>query len=488
MEMQDNKMVLHGVENRAMVWDTSDVLSNHSKPPPEYKPPLDRKPPPEYKPPAVPELPDHFPAVEGIGHMQRPKHPTSYSETLAHLLKGNIASGMYAMGDAFKNGGLLLAPFLTVFLGIICVFNQHLLVNCANAMRERNKLNYYPGFDDTVELCFDAGPPMFRRYAKTGRSAVNFFIITAQLGFCCVYMVFVTSTTHQILENFGYHMDIHLNMVITLVFIMAFIIIRNLKYLAPVSLFATVTMVVGVALTIYISCDELPPIAARHAIPTLVQLPLFFGTVIYAYEGISLVLPLQTEMRHPDKFNSPLGVLNVGNIIVTLLLLIMGFIGYLKYGDDVQGSLTLNLPHDNTLSQCVKIAIAIGILLTYPIMFYVPVALIWPAVVERWGPFDKPVRYEIILRILLCLLTFVLAEVIPDLSLFISLVGAVSSTALALVFPPLCDISMRQLDGDFGFLGWRKMVNYLTLLIALFGFCTGTYFSLVHIVQSFGLH
>ncbi|XP_046684040.1 proton-coupled amino acid transporter-like protein CG1139 isoform X2 [Homalodisca vitripennis] len=472
MELKNNATVLHGTDNKAMMWESTDQLTTGSR--------LTLGKPGDNKPKVA-----DLPAVEGVGHMQRPKHPTSYAETLAHLLKGNIASGMYAMGDAFKNGGLLLAPFLTVFLGLICVFNQHILIVCANLMRERNKLNYYPGFDDTVELCFDAGPPLFRTYAKHGRSAVNVFLVTAQLGFCCVYMVFVTSTTHQILKYFGFEIEIHLNMVFTLAFVMGFILIRNLKYLAPVSLFATFTMIVGVVLTLYISSKDLPPISSRHAFPTsLHQLPLFFGTIIYAYEGISLVLPLQTEMKNPEKFNSPLGVLNVGNIIVTMLMLIVGFIGYLKYGEHVEGSLTLNLPQDYTLSQFVKIAIAIGILLTYPLMFYVPVALIWPAVVDRWGPFEKPALYEYILRILLCLLTFVLAEVIPNLSVFISLVGAVSSTALALVFPPLCDLSIRWNDRDFGIFGWRKAVDYLTLVIAVFGFCTGTYFSLVSIVDS----
>ncbi|XP_054275322.1 proton-coupled amino acid transporter-like protein CG1139 [Macrosteles quadrilineatus] len=447
---------------------------------------MDLKPPPYEKPPPIPELPDRFPAVEGVGQMQRPKHPTSYVETLGHFLKANIASGIYAMGDAFRNGGLILAPFLTAVLGGICVFNQHILVNCATAVREKYKLNYYPGYDTTVELCFSSGPPIFQKYASRGKSAVNFFLIVAQLGFCCVYMVFVTSTTHQILHNFGIELEIHLNMLVTLALLLGFIIIRNLKYLAPVSLFATATMFLGVGLTIYISSQDLPPISSRYALPSWVQLPLFFGTIIYAYEGISLVLLLQTEMESPEKFDSPLGVLNVGNIIVTVLQIIVGFIGYLKYGEDVKGSLTLNLPFDSDLSQFVKIATAIGILLTYPIMFYVPVALIWPAVVKRWGPFNKSAKYEIILRLVLCFLTFILSEIIPDLGLFISLVGAVSSTALALVFPPLCDISMRQLDGDFGFLGWRKMVDYLTLIIAFFGFCTGSYFSLVHIVQAFG--
>lgn len=44
------------------------------------------------------------------------------------MLKGNIGGGILAMGDAFKNGGLILSPFLTIFIGVVCVYNQHLLV------------------------------------------------------------------------------------------------------------------------------------------------------------------------------------------------------------------------------------------------------------------------------------------------------------------------------------------------------------------------
>lgn len=45
-----------------------------------------------------------------------------------HLFKGNVGSGIFALGDAFKNAGLLLAPPLTIFLGVICVHAQHILV------------------------------------------------------------------------------------------------------------------------------------------------------------------------------------------------------------------------------------------------------------------------------------------------------------------------------------------------------------------------
>lgn len=52
-------------------------------------------------------------------------------------------------------------------------------------------------------------------------------------------------------------------------------------------------------------------------------------------------------MKKPGDFKKPLGVLNVGMTVVTILYIAMGFIGYLKYGEDIQGSVTLNLPQDD---------------------------------------------------------------------------------------------------------------------------------------------
>lgn len=44
------------------------------------------------------------------------------------MLKGNIGCGILAMGDAFKNGGLLFATVFTILISLISVYNQHTLV------------------------------------------------------------------------------------------------------------------------------------------------------------------------------------------------------------------------------------------------------------------------------------------------------------------------------------------------------------------------
>lgn len=51
---------------------------------------------------------------------------------MLHLFRGNIGSGLLAMGDAFKNGGIIFSPIMTAILGVICVHAQHLLVILIN--------------------------------------------------------------------------------------------------------------------------------------------------------------------------------------------------------------------------------------------------------------------------------------------------------------------------------------------------------------------
>lgn len=77
----------------------------------------------------------------------------------------------------------------------------------------------------------------------------------------------------------------------------------------------------------------------------------------------------------------------------------------------------------------------------------------------------------------------ILAEAIPHLGLFISLVGAVSSTALALLFPPIIEMVVCWQSPKLDKMTIIK--DIFILLIGLLGFATGTYESITAIVSQF---
>jgi len=48
-------------------------------------------------------------------------------------------------------------------------------------------------------------------------------------------------------------------------------------------------------------------------------------------------------MRDPSAFPSIFGVLNVGMTIVCALYITIGFYGYIQFGDEAAGSITINM-------------------------------------------------------------------------------------------------------------------------------------------------
>ncbi|XP_017784904.1 PREDICTED: proton-coupled amino acid transporter 1 [Nicrophorus vespilloides] len=415
------------------------------------------------------------PSDEKSGQIE---HPTTYSETLIHILKGNLGSGLFAMGDAIRNSGMVFGPTVIIFLGLICTHCQHLLLTASDKITQRTGIKESPNFAKTVELCFANGPPLTQRMAPVMRKLVNIFLCVTQLGFCCVYFVFISDNIYSVCMSYGVDIDVHLHMLFILLPIIFCSLVRNLKYLAPLSLIANILMAVGFVITIYFLVVEMPPLKDVKLIANLDQIPLFFGTALFAFEGIGLVLPLKNEMKNPSSFQKPFGVLNIGMFLVTILYTTLGSMAFLTYGEDVKGSVTINLP-DTPLGTAVRVIIPTAILLSYALQFYIAVDIMWPVVSGACGPLKHPIASELLFRAGLVLVTFALAEAIPYLRLFISLVGAISSTALALLFPPLLEFITCEITA------WMVIKNVFILLLGVVGMVTGTYESIHSIVEAF---
>ncbi|XP_068892704.1 proton-coupled amino acid transporter 1-like isoform X5 [Tenebrio molitor] len=202
---------------------------------------------------------------------------------------------------------------------------------------------------------------------------------------------------------------------------------------------------------------------------------------IFVSRHLGEIIPLRMEMKNPDSFTSRCGVLNMTMIIVISLYLLVGFLAYWQWGDEVQGSAFLNMPESDPLSQATKILISLGVMLTYALPMYVAFEIAYPRFYRKWGPFNHPTVIIYIYRTVAVLVTYGIANISSNLGMFISLVGALTGAVLAILLPVLLELVM--LYGDLTYFVIIKDV--FIIVIAIAAAVTGTILSIMDIVTDY---
>uniref|UniRef100_T1PCX6 Transmembrane amino acid transporter protein n=1 Tax=Musca domestica TaxID=7370 RepID=T1PCX6_MUSDO len=414
------------------------------------------------------------------------EHPTTNAETMFHFLKGSLGTGILAMPNAFKNAGYVMGSIGTIVIGAICTYCIHQLVKAEYELCKRRKIPSM-SYPKVAEEAMQEGPTIFRKCSPYIGNLVNTFLLIYQLGTCCVYVVFVASNIKSVADYYlETPVDVRLCMLIILLPLILINYVRNLKYLAPFSTIANAITMVSFGIICYYIFRQPISTEGKEAFAPVSGFPLFFGTVLFALEAIGVILPLENEMKTPKKFGGSCGVLNVSMILIVFLYVSMGLFGYLNYGDDIEGSITLNLPAKEVLAQCVKGMLAFAIFITHGLACYVAIDITWnDYVAKKLGPQRSKLFWEYVVRTLLVLVTFLLAVAIPNLELFISLFGALCLSALGLGFPALIQISTHWYNTHGKAKIWLIFSNSILIIVGVLGLVIGTYTSLAEIVATF---
>lgn len=278
-------------------------------------------------------------------------------QTLVHLVKGNMGTGILGLPLAVKNAGILMGPLSLLVMGLIACHCMHILVRCAQ--RFCHRLNKpFMDYGDTVMHGLEASPNAWlQNHAHWGRYVVIFFLIVTQLGFCCVYIVFLADNLKQVVEAVnGTTISCHYNETIDLtptmdsrLYMLAFlpilgllVFIRNLRVLTVFSMLANISMFVSLVIIAQYIIQGIPDPSQLPLVASWKTYPLFFGTAIFSFESIGVVLPLENQMKDARRFPT---ILSLGMSIITTLYIAIGTLGYLRFGDDIKASITLNLPN-----------------------------------------------------------------------------------------------------------------------------------------------
>ncbi|CAI0471344.1 unnamed protein product [Linum tenue] len=408
-----------------------------------------------------------------IGHEQ--KHLSSQSKTIANLFIAIVGAGVLGLPYSFKRTGWIMSLLMLFSAAALTYYCMLLLVHT------RRKLRSFAGDFSIINSFGDLG---FAVCGPVGRLVVDIMIVLSQAGFCVGYVIFIGNTLDNLCDSYSSAAAAtpSSNAVLSAQFLgfsakslfvwacfpfqLGLNSIATLTHLAPLSIFADIVdlaaMGVVIVKDVMIMAKNIPEVKAFGG------LSVFFygmGVAVYAFEGIGMVLPLESEAKDKDKFGRNLGFA-MG--VISVIYGAFGALGYLAFGNDTKDIITANLGV-GLISTMVQLGLCINLFFTFPLMMN-PVY----EIVERrfWQG-----RYCLWLRWLLVFIVSLVALLIPNFTDFLSLVGSSVCCLLGFALPALFHLLVFK--EEMGWKGWTIDVGIVTVGVVL---CvTGTWYSLIEI-------
>ncbi|CAG9816111.1 unnamed protein product [Phaedon cochleariae] len=410
------------------------------------------------------------------------EHPVSDCDTLTHLLKASLGTGILSMPAAFYASGLVLGIFSTILVSVICTHCSYILVVCAHELYKKAGKTQM-GFADIAEEACLRGPAWGKKFAGSARQLVLVGIFVTYFMTCSCYAVIVAKNFNYVANHYlGYTVEIRITIALLLIPLILLAYVPNLKYLAPVSMLANGFMAVGLGITMYYLVADIPPISERKLVADIATFPVFFSITIFAIEAIGVVMPLENNMSRPQHFTGLCGVLNQGMSGVTLVYIVVGFFGYLKYGDGIKGSVTLNLPIEQYAAQAVNILIGGAVFCTFGLQFYVCLDIAWNGIKKRYADNETIAQYT--LRTVMVVVCVSIGIAVPTIIPFVSLIGAFCFSLLGLLVP----IGIEMLtfwEKGFGRYNWKIVKNIVVAVTAMLALIFGSKSAIEEIVMMY---
>ena len=206
--------------------------------------------------------------------------------------------------------------------------------------------------------------------------------------------------------------------------------------------------------------------------------PQMVGTVVFSFEGIGLILPVQSSMQNPKQFPKLLAYVVT---IIAGLLMLLSTLSYLAFGEQVQTIIWDSFPRDTlahrNLIGIARIGYIIAILFTFPLLV-LPATRILEGRISRWeirkgqrasGKDKRRVKWtKNTIRWISCGVTCAIAYG-SQLANFVSLIGAVCCIPLLYILPAAFHAVLAR----------SRLERVIDLLVMSIGIATMIYVTIV---------
>uniref|UniRef100_A0A5B6ZVR4 Amino acid transporter transmembrane domain-containing protein n=1 Tax=Davidia involucrata TaxID=16924 RepID=A0A5B6ZVR4_DAVIN len=399
--------------------------------------------------------------------LSKSRHLSSQSKTFANVFISVVGAGVLGLPYTFKRTGWVLGSFMLFSVAFLTYYCMMLLVHT------RRKLESHHGFTKVASF----GDLGFVVCGPIGRFAVDAMIVLSQAGFCIGYLIFIANTLAYLFNYSSTSTDLINPRILgfspkslyiwgCFPFQLGLNSIPSLTHLAPLSIFADVVDI-G-AMGVVMVEDVMVFLEQRPALQAFGGFSVFFyglGVAVYAFEGIGMILPLESEMKDRNKFGKILA-LSMG--FISLIYGSFGALGYCAFGEETKDIITTNFGQ-GLLSSVVQLGLCVNLFFTFPPMMN-PVY----EVVER--RFCEA-RYCLWLRWAMVLGVSLVALFVPNFADFLSLVGSSVCIVLGFVLPALFHLMVHKEE-----LAWKGfLLDGAIVALGLVFAVSGTWSSLLEI-------
>ncbi|KAF2702941.1 amino acid transporter-like protein [Pleomassaria siparia CBS 279.74] len=375
------------------------------------------------------------------------------------LLKSFVGTGVLFLPRAFLNGGMVFSNIVLLGVAGLSYYCFVLLVSTRLAVQH------------------SFGDMGYHLYGNWMRNLVNFSLVLSQIGFSSAYIVFVSENLQAFVlavTDCKTLIDIKYMILMQMVIFLPLSLYRNINNIQKLALVADVFILLGL---VYLYYFDILTIVGQGGISDIKSFnkeswTLFIGTAIFTFEGIGLIIPIQSGMKNPKKFPNVLGLVM---IIITVVFISMGALSYAAFGSQTKTVVILNMPQDNKFVNAVQFIYSLAILLSTPLQIYPAIEITSQQLFSRTGKYNPYIKWKKnFFRFFMVMICAMLAWAgANDLDKFVSLVGSFACIPLVYIYPPMLHYravarttALRALDVALCVLGFVGMAYTTTLTVS----------------------
>lgn len=347
------------------------------------------------------------------------------TKTFFTLLKAFIGTGIMFLPKAFRNGGILFSSIALIVISLINCVCFRLLLDC----RQKHGGGY-------GELGAAIVGPRFR-------SLILFSIAISQLGFVCAGLIFTAENLYAFLDavtkgDRTLAVGVPALIGIQLVLLVPLALIRNISKLGPVALIADVFILIGLVYIWYFDIWAL----ARDGMEPSVKLfnpsdfTLTIGSGIFTFEGIGLILPIQSSMKKPEHFSN---LLYFVMFLITIIFTSVGALCYATFGESTKIQVISNFPQTSPLVNAVQFLYSMAVLAGEPVQLFPAVRILETSIFGERATGKKSAAIKWKKNALRTAVIGVCVGIsmvgASDLDKFVALIGSFACVPLVYIYP-----------------------------------------------------